>query len=688
VSTAAPAKASKRAEELRRQIAYHDRRYYVLDDPEIADPEYDDLLRELRELEEEHPELRTPDSPTQRVGGAPLDKFNRVEHHEPMLSLANARNEGELRAWAKRVERQLERLDIEGREIRYVTEPKVDGLAISLTYENGVFTRGATRGDGRFGEEVTHNLRTMKSIPLSIDDAPELVEVRGEVYLPLAGFARVNEQRAQEGEPTFANPRNAAAGTIRQLDPKIAASRPLSIWCYGAAALRGWEPKSQSESLEWLRDRGFRVNEDISILHGIDEVAERCRWWEGRREALDFEIDGVVVKVDDRGLQRELGVAGREPRWAVAWKFAPTTATTKLKKITWNVGRTGHLLPFAMLEPVHVSGVTVTTATLHNEEDLERKDVREGDEVVVMRAGEVIPQVVSPIIQKRKKGARRARPPKKCPLCGTPTMKPDDGVFTICPNRTGCPGQQFQHVKHFRGALEIEGLGEKNAYRFLDEGVISDAADIYDLTAERVAELDGFGQTSAENLIAEIEGSKQKPFSRVLYALGVPGVGYVNAESLAEHFGTMDALLAAQPEQIEEAEGIGPVLAEQVYEELHEERMGELIGRLRKAGLRMELDPSERRVEGGPLEGKTLVLTGTLPDLSREQATKMIRRAGGKVVNSVSTKTDYVIAGDSPGSKLAKAEELEVEVIDEKGLRKLLGGASAPKQRSRPRGRV
>ncbi|MGH2983083.1 MAG: NAD-dependent DNA ligase LigA [Solirubrobacterales bacterium] len=401
MSTAAPAKASKRAEELRRQIVHHDRRYYILDDPEIADPEYDDLLRELRQLEEEHPELRTPDSPTQRVGGAPLDKFNRVEHHEPMLSLANARNEDELRAWAKRVERQLERLDIEGREIRYVTEPKVDGLAISVTYENGVLTQGATRGDGRIGEEVTHNLRTMKSIPLSIDDAPELVEVRGEVYLPLAGFARINEQRAQEGEPTFANPRNAAAGTIRQLDPKIAASRPLSIWCYGVAALRGWEPKSHSESLAWLRDRGFRVNDDISVMHGIDEVAKRCRWWEGRREALDFEIDGVVVKVDDRGFQRELGVAGREPRWAVAWKFAPTTATTKLKKIVWNVGRTGHLLPFAMLEPVHVSGVTVSTATLHNEEDLERKDVREGDEVVVMRAGDVIPQVVSPIIQRR-----------------------------------------------------------------------------------------------------------------------------------------------------------------------------------------------------------------------------------------------------------------------------------------------
>jgi DNA ligase (NAD+) len=678
----------KRAEELRQQIAHHDRAYYVLDDPEISDPEYDDLLRELREIEEEHPDLLTPDSPTQRVGGEPLEKFKRVEHAEPMLSLANARNEDELRAWAKRVERNLERLDIEGSEIRYVTEPKVDGLAISLTYENGVLVRGATRGDGRFGEEVTHNLRTMKSIPLSIDGAPELVEVRGEVYLPLAGFTRVNEQRAQDGEATFANPRNAAAGTIRQLDPKIAASRPLSIWCYGVAALRGWEPKSHSESLEWLRDRGFKVNEDISILHGVDEVAERCRWWENRREALDFEIDGVVVKVDDRGLQRELGVAGREPRWSVAWKFAPTTATTKLNKVVWNVGRTGHLLPFAMLEPVHVSGVTVSTATLHNEEDLERKDVREGDEVVVMRAGDVIPQVVSPIIQRRKKGARRAKPPKKCPLCGTPTVKPAAGVFTICPNRTGCPGQQFQHVKHFRGALEIEGLGEKNAYRFLQEGLISDAADIYDLTVERITGLEGFGEISAKNLVEEIEGSKEKRFSRVLYALGIPGVGYVNAESLAEHFGTIDDLLAAQPEEIERAEGIGPILAQQIYEELSEKRTRALIERLRKAGLRMELDPSERRKEGGPLDGKTLVLTGTLPNLSREQATKLIRRAGGKVVNSVSKKTDYLIAGDNPGSKLAKAEELGTDVIDEDALTELIGAGEAPRAGARPRGRV
>ena len=680
--TASKAKSpAKRAEQLRREIAKHDRFYYVLDDPRISDTDYDDLLRELRAIEEANPDLITPDSPTQRVGGAPLDKFNRVEHAEPMLSLANARDEDELRAWAARVERQLERLDISGREIRYVTEPKVDGLAISLTYENGVLTRGATRGDGRIGEEVTQNLKTIKAIPLSIDDAPELVEVRGEVYMPLAEFAKLNERRAEAGESTFANPRNSAAGTIRQLDPEITASRRLSIWCYGVAALRGWAPDSHSETLEWLRDRGFKVNDDVSTLHGIDEVAERCRWWEGRREALDFEIDGVVVKVDDRGLQRELGVAGREPRWAVAWKFAPSTATTVLNKIVWNVGRTGHLLPFAMLEPVHVSGVTVSTATLHNEEDLERKDVREGDEVVVMRAGDVIPQVVSPITQRRKgKRLRRARPPKKCPLCGTPTVKPDDSVFTICPNRTGCPGQQFQLVKHFRGALEIEGLGEKNVYRFLQDGLITDSASIFDLTEEKIAALEGFGETSAKNLIAEIEGAKRKPFSRVLYALGIPGVGFVNAESLAEHFGTIDALLAAQPEQIQEAEGIGPVLAEQIYEELHEERAEELIGRLRKAGLRMELDPSERRVEGGPLDGKTLVITGTLPDLSREQATKLIRRAGGKVVNSVSKKTDYLVAGDSPGSKLAKAEELDTEIIDEAGLRKLLGDTKTRKQ--------
>jgi DNA ligase (NAD+) len=663
---------TKQVEELRKEILHHEHRYYVLDDPEISDTEYDDLLRELKALEEEHPELVTADSPTQRVGGAPLSKFGQAEHPEPMLSLANARNEEELEGWEKRIANQLARLDIEAAQVEFFTEPKIDGLAISLIYENGKFVRGATRGDGRVGEDVTANLRTIKAIPLQIDDAPEFLEVRGEIYLPLAGFARLNEQRAADGLPTYANPRNSAAGSLRQLDPALTAERPLSMWTYALGVTRGLEVSKHSEAIAWLKDHGFRVNPEVKPVEGIKEVHERCLWWEDKRASLDYEIDGVVIKIDDLALQRELGVAGREPRWAVAWKFAPTTATTKLKKIVWNVGRTGHLVPFAMLEPVHVSGVTVTTATLHNEEDLERKDVREGDEVVVMRAGDVIPQVVSPLLQRRKGRPRKPKPPKQCPICKTPTVKPENSVFTICPNRTGCPGQTFQGVKHFRGALEIEGLGEKNVYRFLDEGLIKDAGDLYDLAWEQIAELEGFGETSAKALVAEIEASKRMPFSRVLYALGMDGVGFVTAQALAEHFGSMDALLEAQADVIEQAEGIGPIVAETVVEELADENRLALIQRLREAGLRMELDASERRVQGGPLDGKTLVLTGTLPTLSREQATKMIRRAGGKVTNSVSKKTDYLVAGDSPGSKLAKAEEAGVDVIDESGLQKLL----------------
>jgi DNA ligase (NAD+) len=430
--------------------------------------------------------------------------------------------------------------------------------------------------------------------------------------------------------------------------------------------------RTHADELEGLRDRGFRVNVDAAVHETADDVAERCGWWEQRREGLDFEIDGVVIKVDQRALWRELGVAGREPRWAVAWKFPPITATTRLNRVVWNVGRTGRLLPFAMLEPVHVGGVTVSTATLHNEEDLARKDVREGDEVVVTRAGDVIPQVISPLVQRRKgKRLRKARPPKKCPMCGTPTVKPEDSVWTICPNRRGCPGQTFQLVKHFRGAMDIEGLGEKNAERFLSEGLIGDPADIYDLTAERIAELDGFGEVSARNLVEEIERSKERPFGIVLYALGLPGIGYVNANALAEHFGSIDALLDADPEQITEVEGIGPVLAEQLREELSEEAVLELIHRLRERGLRVELSEAERRAEGGPLEGKTFVLTGTLPDLTREEATELIKRAGGKVTGSVSKKTDYVVAGDDPGSKFDEARELGTEILDEDGLLEL-----------------
>jgi DNA ligase (NAD+) len=668
------ASAEQRAAELRRRLAHHNRRYYVFDDPEIDDDEYDALLNELRALEAEHPQLRTPDSPTQRVGAPPLERFAQVEHAEPMLSLANARDEEELRGWETRLANHLKRLDIAASEFSYTTEPKIDGLAISLSYEDGVFVRGATRGDGRIGEDVTQNLRTIGAIPLSIEEAPPMVEVRGEVYLPIAAFKALNERRATAGEPTFANPRNSAAGSIRQLDPALAAERPLSVWCYGTGATRGLEFASHSEEVAWLGERGFKVNPDTAHHRGIDAVVERCRWWEERRESLDYEIDGVVVKVDERALWRELGVVGREPRWAIAWKFAPTTATTKLLGVVWNVGRTGHLVPFAMLEPVHVGGVTVSTATLHNEEDLERKDVRVGDEVVVMRAGDVIPQVVAPMIQRRKGRPRKPKPPKKCPACGTETVKPEGAVFTICPNRSGCPGQSFQHVKHFvsKGAMDIDGLGERQALRFLEDGLIADVADIYELSEEQLAGLDGFAEISARNLVAAIDQSRRRPFKRVLYALGLPGVGYVTAEALADHFGSIDELREADPERIEEVEGVGPIMAVQIAESLADEPTWALVEKLRQKGLRLEADPSERRASGGPLEGRTLVLTGTLPELTREEAAAMVREAGGKVVNSVSKKTDYVVAGESPGSKLAKAESLGTEVLDEAGLLALL----------------
>jgi DNA ligase (NAD+) len=673
-SQVSPAAPAKRAAELRRELEHHNRRYYVLDDPEIGDDAYDALLDELRALEAEHPDLRTPDSPTQRVGAKPLEGFQQVEHAEPMLSLANARIEEELRAWEKRLRNRLDQLDISAAQTSYTTEPKIDGLAISLTYEDGVLTRGATRGDGRVGEDVTQNLRTIGAIPLGFSDAPKLVEVRGEVYLPIAAFAEFNARRAEAGEPTFANPRNAAAGSIRQLDPQVAAERPLSIWCYGIGAAEGLDLATHFDEVEWLRERGFKVNPDTERHQEIDGVVERCRWWEGRRDQLDYEIDGVVVKVNERGFWRELGVVGREPRWAIAWKFAPTTATTTLRKVVWNVGRNGALFPFAMLEPVHVGGVTVSTATLHNEEDLARKDVREGDEVVVMRAGEVIPAVVAPKLPRKKKGLRKPKPPKTCPMCGTETVKPEDGVFTICPNRTGCPGQSFQHVKHFvsKGAMDIEGLGEKQAWRFLNEGLISDVADIYDLDAEKLQGLEGFGEISARNLLAAIEASRDRPFNRVLYALGLPGVGYVTAEALADHFGSIDDLRASDPEQIREVEGVGPILAEQITESLADELTWELIEKLRDRGLKMEQEGPRRQARGGPLDGKTLVLTGTLPNLTREEATALIKRAGGKVTGSVSKKTDYVVAGEDPGTKMQKAEGLGTEILDEAGLRKLV----------------
>jgi len=682
------ATAEERAAELRRTLDRHNHRYYVLDDPEVSDSEYDALLNELRDLEAEHPELRTPDSPTQRVGAEPLDKFEQVPHLQPMLSLANARNEEEMTAWVLRSERYLARQGVEMGDVRFVTEPKVDGLAISLVYEDGVLVRGATRGNGEIGEEVTQNLRTIKAIPLRIEDAPPLLEVRGEIYLPLAAFARLNEQRAEAGEPTYANPRNTAAGSIRQLDPQLAASRPLSIWCYSVGALEGLSFETHWESLEWLRDHGFKVHRDVEIHDTVDQVVGACRAWEERRDRLDFEIDGVVVKVDDLDLQRQLGVVGREPRGAIAWKFPPTTATTLLNGVAWNVGRTGHMVPFAMLEPVQVSGVTVKLATLHNEEDLRRKDVRDGDEVIVMRAGDVIPQVVSPTAkaQKRRGRSKPMEPPSKCPACGTPTVKPEGGVWTICPNRTGCPGQVFQAVKHFVGAMDIDGLGEENVRRFLTEGLIQNMADLYDLTVERLAELEGFAEISARNLVEAIEGSKRQPFHLVLYALGIPGIGYVNARNLARGLRSMDALLEASAEQLAEVEGVGPIMAQTVTETLAEDRTRELVERLRGYGLHMEEEGAAPPAEG-PLVGKTLVLTGTLPNLTRPDATARIEAAGGKVTGSVSKKTDYLVAGADPGTKLTKAQDLGTEVLDEDGLLALLPADSPEPAEAPPRRR-
>ena len=667
--------AEARAAELRREIERHDHRYYVLDDPEISDAEYDRLLDELRALERESPELVTPDSPTQRVGGRPLEKFAQVEHHQPMLSLANARSEDELRAWEVRIRNLLRKDGVEEAELEYVAEPKIDGLAISLVYRDGALERGATRGDGQIGEEVTQNLKTIGAIPLHVPDAPPLLEVRGEVYLPLSAFTRLNEQRAEAGEPTFANPRNAAAGSIRQLDPQVAASRPLSIWCYGVGAVEGLDHPTHRQWLDWLSGHGFKVSPDVQVHPDIESLARGCREWEERRERLDFEIDGVVVKVDDLDLQRRLGVVGREPRGAIAWKFQAMTGQTTLKSIMWNVGRTGHLIPFANLEPVQLSGATVKLATLHNEEDLRRKDVREGDEVIAMRAGDVIPQVVSPTAkaQRRKRRGPVPKPPKRCPACGTPTIKPGDGVWTICPNRASCPGQLFQSVKHFvqRGAMDIDGFGEKQAERFLAEGLIRNVADIYELDAERLARLEGFGEVSARNLEQAIERSKQQPFQRVLFALGIPGIGFVNARALADHFGSIDALLDATAEEVEGTPGIGPVLARTIAETLAEERTRTLVERLRRHGLQMEQAVTAAR--DGALNGKTLVLTGTLPTLSREEATDRIEAAGGKVTGSVSGKTDYVVAGSDPGSKVEKARDVGTEVIDEERLLALLG---------------
>jgi DNA ligase (NAD+) len=669
----APADATARAAELREQVSHHSYRYHVLDDPEVGDDVYDALFNELKALETEHPELVRPDSPTQRVGEEPVSALQKVRHLRPMLSLANARSEEELRAWVARMRSHLAREGIEDPRFRFVAEPKIDGLAISLIYRDGVLERGATRGNGEVGEDVTHNLRTIGAIPLRVEDAPPLLEVRGEVYMSLPDFTALNERRAEAGLSTFMNPRNSAAGTIRQLDPQLAAERPLSMWCYAIGLTEGLTLASHWDALEWLREHGFRVNADVKRLDSEDEVVAQCLAWQDRRGALDFEIDGVVVKVDDVELQRRLGIVGRDPRWAIAWKFPPTTAVTHLNGIEWNVGKYGDLHPFAVLEPVHVGGVTVKLATLHNEEDIARKDLRVGDDVIVLRAGDVIPQVLSPAphaVEREDRGPA-AKPPARCPSCNTKTVK--QGVFTRCPNLV-CPGRQWQLLKAFAGIMEMDGLGEKQVAQFQEAGLLRTAADYYRLTKEQLVALDRVGETSAENILRSIDSSRSRDFGRILFALGIEGVGWVTGRSLAAQFRTIDALLAAAPEQIADTPGIGPVVAELIHRQLADEKLRAVIADLRELGLRFEEEgppPGE-----GPLRDQTFVLTGTLPDLTREEATARIVAAGGKVTGSVSKKTSYVVAGASPGSKLAKAEKLGVPVLDEPGLLALLDASA------------
>ncbi len=677
---------ARRLEELRAQIRHHDYRYYVLDSPEIADAEYDLLFRGLRALEEAHPEVVTPDSPTQRVGGEPLAAFGEVRHLEPMLSLANVKDPGELVAWHTRVMKLVAEAGFDLGEVRFSMEPKIDGLAVSLRYEAGRFVTGATRGNGIVGEDVTQNLRTIAALPLAMRPAPEpgvipaVMEVRGEVYLPLAAFAQLNEQRIAADESTFANPRNSAAGSLRQLDPHVTASRPLSVWIYGVGYVEGDPFTSQSQVLAWLRDRGLRVNPDVCTATTLDELIETCRRWEERRADLDYDIDGVVVKLDGRRMQAALGSAGRDPRWAVAYKFAPTTAQTRLIKIGINVGRTGTLNPFAVLEPVLVGGVTVGLATLHNEDDIRRKDLREGDVVIVQRAGDVIPQVVAPLTDLRTGSEQEFRMPAECPSCGTPVVRALGEVAVRCPNPE-CPAKLVESLKHFVGrpAMDIDGVGEKLVQRLFELGLVRDPADLYRLRYEDLMPLEGFQDRAARNVLAAIEASKRRPFERVVFALGIPHVGGQVAGWLVEHFPSMEALRAATAEEMGQVEGIGSIIAETVVAWFAEPRNLDLVGRLAAAGVGMEAEGTAAvaggagagRRDPGPLSGKTFVLTGTLVALTREEATALIEAAGGRVTGSVSGKTDFVVAGEAAGSKLAKAEKLGVTVLDEAGLRGL-----------------
>jgi DNA ligase (NAD+) len=673
-----------RARKLQNAIRQHNYRYYVLNDPVISDYEYDQLLRELQEIEAEHPELVTPDSPTQRAGTTPAEGFNRIPHPEPILSLANAYDDTELVAWYERIVK----LDDRVVEAQFVVEPKLDGLTVVLHYTDGVFTLGATRGDGEVGEDITSNLRTMRSLPLRIPvqagdvNVPPRIVVRGEAIIYLDDFAAMNKRLEEAGERTYVNPRNTAAGALRQLDPSLTAERPIRLLCYAIVDGEGTLPSTQWETLKYLKALGFPTAEGVSLEEDIPGVLKAYQRWVDRRDELPYEADGIVVKLNDLQLSASLGVVGKDPRGALAYKFPAQVVTTELLDIGLNVGRTGVITPYAILDPVEVGGVTVRQATLHNFDYIAEKDIRIGDRVLLKRAGDVIPYIIGPVLEARSKNTKPYNLPVSCPSCGEPLETNEDEVAVYCVNAS-CPAQLVRNIEHFasRGAMDIEGLGIKIADQLVAEGILHDVADLYELEPATLLGLEGFGEKRADNLVESIAASRDQPLSRLINALGIRNVGEVVASDLARAFGDLNQLASASAEDLEGVEGIGPIVASTIVDWMNTPANKKLLGKLKAAGVWPETSQHEDAEAPQTLSGLTFVITGTLPTWSREKAKEMIERHGGKATGSVSSKTDYLLAGESPGSKLQKAQSLEVKIIDEDALRALI--AQDPVESSR-----
>jgi len=672
--------AKKRVAELRDQINYHNHRYHVLDNPEIADAEYDSLMVELKKLEHDHPDLVSPNSPTQRVGAQPVAAFGIVVHPRPLLSLANAFSDEDLDAWYKRLTGL-----VPGQNIDFVCELKIDGLAVALTYEDHVFTVGATRGNGNQGENITQNLRTIRSIPLSVGpQAPRRFEVRGEAYLPKKGLKKINDERAIENQPLFANPRNAAAGSVRQLDPRITAKRPLDTFIYALGWAEGREmPSTHWDTIQYLKSLGFKINSYMARCKDMDEVKAYCHGWGDRREELPYDVDGIVIKVNSIALQEELGSVGHDPRWAIAYKYPAVQGTTRLVDIKINVGRTGSLNPYAVLEPVNIGGVTIRQATLHNEEDIHRKDLRIGDWVLVQRAGEVIPEIVEPIVSRRTGEEKIFHMPLTCPVCGAEVLKPEGEAIHRCTN-TACPAQALEAIKHFtsKGAMDIDGVGEKLCNTLFDKGLVKDSGDLYYLNREQLLELDRMGEKSAARVLSSIEASKQRQLAQLYFALGIPNVGEETASILSRQYTSVDALAGAGAEELMGIPSIGPKISDGILAFFRQPQNVSIIEKLRKAGVSME--SAEPAVGDLPLSGIEFVITGRLEMSGRQEVEARIRSLGGKAASDVTRKTSYLVAGSDPGSKLARAQSLGIKILSEKEFLALLdshaGGGNKSQQ--------